>query len=270
MKKTFGTLCLLAGSLISSACDHAHARVASSKNEKSVTITRTWPAAAIQNVRVFEVDGGISVEAANTTDISLVAVATGDNLPIVAEKENQGLFETTLDGDTLRIGRHEDKKRKKFRFFWDRDRMRVQYTLKVPQAMALDMTTVNGKIATRGIDGETEATTVNGSIDVEVTGTNELEAESVNGRVKAKFLTSFQGAKFSTVNGGVEAILPQNASFSVDLAQVNGDFEASFPLSINSNPGRRRVSGEVNGGQHELKITTVNGDVELARLNDPR
>jgi hypothetical protein len=27
------------------------------------------------------------------------------------------------------------------------------------------------------------------------------------------------------------------------------------------------VSGEVNGGQHELKIVTVNGDVELARLN---
>jgi DUF4097 and DUF4098 domain-containing protein YvlB len=89
----------------------------------------------------------------------------------------------------------------------------------------------------------------------------------VNGRVRAKFVREFNGARFKTVNGSVKATLPQNASFNVNLSQVNGDFEASFPLSINSHPGSRRVSGEVNGGQHPLKITTVNGDVELARLN---
>ena len=270
MKNTFATLSLLSGLLISSACDHAHARATAAKNQKNLTINRTWPAAGIEHVRIFEVDGSINVEAADTKDITLVAVATG-NLHLEADKENQGLFQTHLDGDTLIIGRKEENRRKfRVSFFWNRDRMRIAYTLKVPREMELDLTTVNGRIATRGIDGETEATTVNGSIDVEVTGAHELEAESVNGRVKAKFLTSFQGAKFSTVNGGVEAILPHDASFSVDLAQVNGDFEASFPLSINSNPGRRRVSGEVNGGQHELKITTVNGDVELARLNEPR
>lgn len=271
MKNSFATLCLLSGLLISSACDHAHARATAARNEKSVTVNRTWPAAEIHNVRIFEIDGSITVEAAETKDITLVAVATGSNLPLKADRENQGLFQTSVEGDTLQIGRKDDN-RKKFRIsmLWGGDRMRVAYTLKVPREMELDMTTVNGRIATRGIDGETEATTVNGSIDAEVTGANELKAESVNGRVKAKFLTSFQGARFSTVNGGVEAILPQEASFSIDLAQVNGDFEASFPLSINSNPGRRRVSGEVNGGRHELKITTVNGDVELARLNEPR
>ena len=139
-----------------------------------------------------------------------------------------------------------------------------------PQKVSLEANTVNGRIATRGIDGETAATSVNGTIDVEVSGNNELAATTVNGRVKARFTKSFQGAKFRTVNGGVEAFLPQQASFTVDLAQVNGDFEAAFPLSITSHPGRRRVSGEVNGGQHELKIVTVNGDVELARLNDMR
>ena len=270
MKNTFATLSLLSGLLISSACDHAHARATAAKNQKTLTINRTWPAAGIEHVRIFEIDGSINVEAADTKDVTLVAVAKG-NLQLKADKENQGLFQTQLDGDTLIIGRKEES-RKKFRIpvLFGRDRMRIAYTLKVPREMELDLTTVNGRIATRGIDGEAEATTVNGSIDVEVTGANELEAESVNGRVKAKFLTSFHGAKFSTVNGGVVAILPQDASFSVDLAQVNGDFEASFPLSINSNPGRRRVSGDVNGGQHELKITTVNGDVELARLNEPR
>jgi len=108
--------------------------------------------------------------------------------------------------------------------------------------------------------------TVTGPIDVEVSGNKELSARTVNGRVRAKFLETFQGARLKTVNGGVEAVLPQSASFHVDLSQVNGDFEASFPLSIHSHPGSRRVSGEVNGGQYELKITTVNGDVEVTKL----
>lgn len=264
MRKAAATLCLLAGVLATSACDHAHRR--SKASDQTVTINKSWPAAGIENIRVAEVDGSISVEAGNTSEITLVAVAEGE-LELKPEKENQGLFETSVDGDTLRIGRREREDRKRrFRFLWDRNDMRIRYTLKVPATVSLDMNTVNGRIATRGIEGATEATSVNGTIDVEVSGVNGLEATTVNGRVKATFTRGFQGAKFRTVNGGVEAVLPQQASFTVDLAQVNGDFEASFPLSIHSHPGRRRVSGEVNGGQHELKITTVNGDVELARL----
>lgn len=268
MRKPIATLCLLAGLVVTTAaCDHErfHAE-GRGKSGKEVTINRSWPAASIANLRVSEVDGTISVEAVETNEITLVAVAKGD-LEIKPEKENQGLFNTAVDGDTLRIGRQE-KKNRKFRigFLWGDDRMRIHYTLKVPAKVSLDVSTVNGRIATRGIEGETEATSVNGSIDVEVAGTHELQAETVNGRVKARFLREFNGARFRTVNGGVQATLPQTASFTVNLAQVNGDFEAAFPLSIHSHPGRRRVSGEVNGGQHELKITTVNGDVELARL----
>ena len=56
-----------------------------------------------------------------------------------------------------------------------------------------------------------------------------------------------------TVNGGVTAALPPSASFTGDFSQVNGDFEAAFPLNIHSHPGSRRVSGEVNGGRYELQ-----------------
>ena len=236
--------------------------------DATVTITRNWPAAAIKELRVFEVDGSISVEAAPTSDISLVATASGD-LEIKKGVENDGLFETTLQGDTLRIGRKEHK-RKGFRFnipiLFGHDEKRIDYVLRVPPTVELEVMTVNGRIVTRGVEGETQATTVNGKIDIETAGLNELRATTVNGQVKAKFTRDFQGARFKTVNGGVEAFFPQNASFAVDLSQVNGDFEASFPLSIHSNPGSRRVSGEVNGGRHDLKIVTVNGDVELAKL----
>ena len=100
-------------------------------------------------------------------------------------------------------------------------------------------------------------------MDLESTGSNEVEAKSVNGRIQAKFLHDFHGARLGTVNGRVTAVLPPTASFLGDFTQVNGDFEAAFPLNIHSHPGSRRVSGEVNGGRYPLKISTVNGDITI-------
>lgn len=257
----------MAGSL---ACGRADGHTARhGRSSVNATITRTWPAASIRELRVFEVDGSIHVEATQTNEISLVATARGD-LDIRKGVENDGLFETKLEGDTLRIGRREENRHKRFTlnvpFLFGHEEKRIDYVLRVPPTVSLEMMTVNGRIVTRGVEGETQAATVNGAIDIESAGLNELRATTVNGSVKATFTRDFQGARFKTVNGGVEAFFPQNASFAVDLSQVNGDFEASFPLSIHSNPGSRRVSGEVNGGRHDLKIVTVNGDVELAKL----
>jgi len=270
MNRTNRTLYLLAVAVPAimgaSACGRADGHTARASDEQ-VTITRNWPAAGIRELRVFEIDGSVSVEAAPTNEISLVATAKGD-LEIKKGVENDGLFESTLDGDTLRIGRKEHKHHGfRISFLFDRNDMRINYVLRVPPTVTLDVDTINGRIVTRGVSGETAVATVNGTIDVETSGTHELQATTVNGRVRARFLDTFQGARFKTVNGGVEATLPQSASFNVNLSQVNGDFEASFPLSIHSNPGSRRVSGDVNGGQYELKIVTVNGDVELARTD---
>lgn len=264
MNRLTRNLYLLAALLIVAGCDERERRASDAAR---ATITRNWPAAGIERVKVTEVSGSITVEPSATNEISLLATAKGD-LDVKKGVENDGLFDTKITDGTLRIGR-EDSKRDHWNFdFFFGENVKIDYVLKVPPTVALAVTTVNGRINTRGVEGRTKAASVNGSIDVEVSGANELEATTVNGRVNARFTRSFSGARFSSVNGGVRATLPQDASFTVNLSQVNGDFEASFPLSIHSNPGSRRVSGEVNGGMHSLKITTVNGDVELARLDD--
>ncbi len=266
MNRLNRALYLLPIVLLTIACGRMERHYGHGAGSKA-TISRSWPAATIHRLRVFEIDGSVTVNAVTTDTITLTATAEGE-LERKKGVENDGLFETRVDGDTLRIGRKEHR-RKGWRFpiLFGRNEMRIHYVLQVPQTLTLDVSTVNGRIVTRGSEAETEASTVNGTIDVEASGAKELYASTVNGRVKAKFTRDFQGARFKTVNGGVEAFLPRNASFNVDLSQVNGDFEAAFPLNIHSNPGSRRVSGNVNGGQYELKIVTINGDVELSRLN---
>lgn len=229
--------------------------------ERRIThVDRKWPAATIRHIEVREIDGEINIEAGSDSEVTMAATVRSRLKPKDGQ-ENLGYFTTELNGDTLVIGRR-DQHRHFFLFRFGND-TRVDYELRVPATVALDLHTVNGRIATRGVDGEMKAVTVNGRVNIETPGSNEVEAHTVNGRIEARFEKSFQGATLKTVNGGVTAVLPLSASFTGDFSQVNGDIEAAFPLNIHSHPGSRRVSGEVNGGRFSLRITTVNGDIKI-------
>jgi hypothetical protein len=231
------------------------------------TVQRTWPANGIRRISLREIDGTIRVEAGAANEISLVAHVDSRGVAPNESKENKGYFLSSIEGDSLVLGRHEGHSVRIQIPFFNSPRLVVDYELRVPPATQMTLRTVNGEIRTIGIDGETTASTVNGGIDLETAGQNEISARTVNGHVRAKFNSAFQGAKLNTVNGSVEAVLPASASFACELSQVNGDFEASFPLNIHSYPGSRRVSGDVNGGRFPLRITTVNGDIQVATGN---
>lgn len=225
------------------------------------TVDKSWPAAQIKRIEVREVDGTINVHAGTADTVVLNA-----RISTYGKAKDQ-LLHADLEGDTLLIGRRRDSRVHISFFHWNEPR--IDYDVTVPPNVELRLSTVNGRIATRGIAGETAATTVNGSLDLECDGTKEMTAKSVNGRIACTFKKDFQGASLKTVNGRVVATLPPSASFYGDFTQVNGDFEAAFPLDIHSHPGSRRVSGEVNGGKYELKITTVNGDIKVENLGPP-
>jgi hypothetical protein len=234
--------------------------------ERRIThVDRKWPAAAIHHIEVREIDGAINIEAGSASEITMGATVRSRIAP-KAGQENLGYFTTEVNGDTLTIGRREHRH---FSFFHFGNDTSVDYELRVPASVALDLHTINGRIATRGVDGEMRAVTVNGRVNIETAGSSEVEAHTVNGRIEAHFEKTFQGATLKTVNGGVTAVLPLSASFTGDFSQVNGDIEAAFPLNIHSHPGSRRVSGEVNGGRYELRITTVNGDIKIDTATPP-
>lgn len=226
--------------------------------QHNATFQTKWPATDIHRLEVREINGTISVDGSSPNEITMVAVVHSRGIRPDPKKEYEGYLRAELEGDTLALRTRSDHGV----HMWGRE-VRVDYELHVPPAVALELRTVNGRIETRAIGGETLASTVNGEVDLEATGSNEVAAKTVNGRVQAKFLQDFHGARLGTINGRVIAILPPSASFLGDFSQVNGDFEAAFPLNIHSHPGSRRVSGDVNGGRYTLKISTVNGDIKV-------
>src|ERR1700730_13551081 len=127
---------------------------------------KKWPAAAVSHLDVHEVNGTIAVDGTSPGEISMVAVVHSRGVRPEPNKEFQGFFQADLNGDTLTI---KTKHEHGVHFGWGRD-VRVDYELRVPTTVALQLRTVNGRIETRAIAGETAASTVNGEVDIEATG----------------------------------------------------------------------------------------------------
>jgi DUF4097 and DUF4098 domain-containing protein YvlB len=73
------------------------------------------------------------------------------------------------------------------------------------------------------------------------------------------------GAKFSTVNGGITLRLPGFVNADVRASTLNGSIESDFPITVTGRADRRHIEGTIGGGGQPLTLSTVNGSVKLLR-----
>jgi DUF4097 and DUF4098 domain-containing protein YvlB len=142
----------------------------------------------------------------------------------------------------------------------------MNYVVRVPAGVAINVETVNGGVVLRGLDTPASVATVNGGIDFEAAGAHRLE--TVNGRIKATLnRADWSGSlDIETVNGTVDLTLP--ASFTADVRgeTVNGGITSDFPVTIEGRWGPKSFRGTINGGGgRSLNIETVNGAIRLRR-----
>jgi DUF4097 and DUF4098 domain-containing protein YvlB len=143
----------------------------------------------------------------------------------------------------------------------------VNYDVKVPRtALLRDIDTVNGSITIDGTSGEVNAQTVNGSIKVN-DATGVVSAETVNGGISVELLnyTASTGMKLETVNGSIKLYLPDGAGADVSAETVNGSIETDFPLTVQGKFGPKRLNGVLGKGGPRIRMSTVNGSVNLLR-----
>ena len=140
----------------------------------------------------------------------------------------------------------------------------VEFRVEVLAGVSLEAGTVNGAIDVRHLDGDVQASTVNGSVSVESDGN--VEASTVNGSIVAKMGQDLKSdLSFETVNGSVTVELPSGANADVKASTVTGGMESDFPLTIQGRFSNRKMNGKIGDGGHELEMSTVNGAIILRR-----
>lgn len=142
---------------------------------------------------------------------------------------------------------------------------RVDFDVQVPVGVNLQARSVNGSIDAQGLQSDTEATTVNGSVTLSTAGS--ARATTVNGSINAAMGQAVwrNGGRFTTVNGQVTLRLPAAVNADVRVSTVSGGIQSDFPLQISTDPGPKHAEGVLGGGGQRLDITTVNGQVTLLR-----
>jgi hypothetical protein len=143
--------------------------------------------------------------------------------------------------------------------------VQVDFTVRVPAGLRFAGRTVNGDVETGAMNGDVEAYTVNGGIKVSATGY--AEAHTVNGSIEATMGSTDwpRALAFKTVNGGITLNLPAATSAVVNAETLNGDINTDFSVTVEGRFSRRRMTGTIGGGQHQLSLQTVNGSINLRR-----
>ena len=142
----------------------------------------------------------------------------------------------------------------------------VDFEVRVPKGVRVGVWSVNGQVSVDGATDEVVAGTVNGTVDATSTG-GPVTSSSVNGNVHARMgkLTGDDDLTFSTVNGSVIAEFGTDIDADIELSTVNGRFQTDWPVTITGRVDPRHLRATLGKGGRRIKLSTVNGNVELRK-----
>lgn len=149
-----------------------------------------------------------------------------------------------------------------------------------------DLSTSNGIITARDVDGTVSAQTSNGRVSV-TGGRGTLRLGSSNGLVEVQDVqangldlhtsnghVSFTGSlapgsqnSIETSNGTVSMALPAESGLTIDLRSGNGSVNVGFPVTTAANGTNKRnaVQGVINRPDANLTVHTGNGSITLTK-----
>jgi len=145
----------------------------------------------------------------------------------------------------------------------------VQFRVMVPRGVKIGVSSVNGAVSVEGATSEVEASTVNGEVEATSSG-GPVNASTVNGSVTARMgrFDNDEDLNFSTVNGTVLAEFTGDLNADIELSTVNGRFQTDYPVTINGRLDPRHLRARLGRGGRRIRLSTVNGNVELRRRGD--
>lgn len=151
---------------------------------------------------------------------------------------------------------------------WDRDNdddVSLEITVRVPEGVKVDVSSINGGLDITGATSVVEAHTVNGGIDARSSG-GPVNASTVNGNIDVRMGTVGSGnLDFSTTNGSIEVTVPDGLNADVTMRTVNGSVGSDFPMTVNGRISPRRIAATIGRGGMKIDLTTVNGSIDLRR-----
>jgi DUF4097 and DUF4098 domain-containing protein YvlB len=127
------------------------------------------------------------------------------------------------------------------------------------------LTTVSGDATIRRMTGQLAGRTTSGDFTVQDSELWRFNLNSVSGDFRLHTpLTPNEHYHARTVSGDLLLAVPPDTGATVQLKTVSGDVQSDLPAEI-IRAGRRHWQGRINGGGANVEMTSVSGDLHIAR-----
>ncbi len=236
----------------------------------SRTETKYFNIAADGKISVENVNGSIKVESWGGNQVSLEITKTvrADGSDEAKEYFSRLRVEIRSGSDFLEVKTRYPHEWGMGFFDWlfhgGSHYQNVEYVLKVPKTVHVDLESTNGALKVEGVTASVEVHTTNGRIDLENVG-GIVEGSTTNGGIVARLEKgdSFQGLKLSTTNGGITVYCPGDINADVEASTTNGGIHSDFPITVEGDFGGRHLEGKINDGGSDLHLHTTNGGISI-------
>ena len=237
------------------------------------TWSRSYKLAENGRFELINVNGKITAEPTDGDEVVVEGRRSAKARSDEAAKENLAKLEIReeVGGSAIRI----ESRPPRLSGFGGHE---IEWTIKVPKGVILDLRTINGGIRLNDLSNEIHAKTTNGGVRGENITPSVIEASAVNGGVEFNLGSPLDGTDsvdLETVNGGVTLELPSESKATVAARCVNGGVHVDgLEMALEEQAGdldkRRRLNGTLNGGGANVKMNTTNGGIRLNRANGSR
>jgi hypothetical protein len=234
------------------------------------TWSRSYKLAGTGRFELINVNGKITAETTDGNEVIVEGRRTAKASTDEAAKENLAKIEIREEvGES--IVRVESRPP---RFNGGFNGHEIEWTIKVPKGVIVDLRTTNGGVWLNNLSNEIHAKTTNGGVHGENITPTIIEATSVNGGVEFSLgspLDATDSVDLETVNGGVTLELPSESKATIAARCVNGGVKVDG-LDIKREEQasdfdkRRRLNGTMNGGGGNVRLNTTNGGIHLNRI----
>jgi DUF4097 and DUF4098 domain-containing protein YvlB len=256
-----GTLCAL---LFAVAQSHA----AENRGQFTEEFHQTYALAAGGRVGLNNINGSVHITGWDRNEVKVDAVKYARR----KERLNEAKILIDASKDYLSIRTEYPDHNLTFREDdWDNPAS-VEYTLSVPRTARLDqIKLINGSLDIQGVTGEVRASCINGHLKASGLG-GPVKLSTINNRVEVQFdRLGTSPLELTSVNGDVSLTLPSDSKAELEASTVHGGISNDFGLRVrNHRIVGHDLHGELAGGGPRIKLSNVNGRIEIRHASDNR
>ncbi|HEY6373723.1 MAG TPA: DUF4097 family beta strand repeat-containing protein [Candidatus Sulfotelmatobacter sp.] len=229
---------------------------------------QTYALTADGRVELDNINGDVHISSWDRNEVKVDAVKYADT----KERLDEAKIEINAGTDSISIRTKYPNHDHTWNWGSHNNPAGVEYTLTVPRTARLDeIKLINGELDINGVSGEVNASCINGRLEAHnLAGRARLS--NINGRLDARFdQLSGQRVELNSVNGSVDLTIPSDSNAEIEATTVSGGINNDFGLHVNHHRFvGHDLRGELGSGGARIKISNVNGRIEVRHAQDGR